>query len=48
MAVASYLVYGTFLGSSNTGFTLSMAAEFCSSILYWVRVFNELEVQSNR
>ncbi|KAH9480784.1 ATP-binding cassette transporter abc4 [Psilocybe cubensis] len=47
VAIASYLVYGIFLGSSNTGFTLSMAAEFCSMILYWVRVFNEFEVQSN-
>lgn len=47
-ALATYLVYGTFIGSSNTGFSLNLVVEFCSTILYWVRMFNDFEVQSNR
>uniref|UniRef100_A0A8H8CG88 P-loop containing nucleoside triphosphate hydrolase protein n=1 Tax=Psilocybe cubensis TaxID=181762 RepID=A0A8H8CG88_PSICU len=47
VALASYLVYGNFIGSSNTGFSLTMAVDFCSTILFWVRVFNDLELQSN-
>lgn len=48
VALASYLVYGSFIGSSNTGFSLTMAVDFCNTILFWVRVFNDLELQSNR
>jgi hypothetical protein len=47
-ALACYLVYGPAIGSSNTGFTLNMASEFCTMILWWVRIFNDFEVQSNR
>ena len=47
-ALATYLVYGRPVGASNTGFSLNMAVEFCTMILWWVRIFNELEVQANR
>ncbi|KAF8956519.1 multidrug resistance-associated ABC transporter [Flammula alnicola] len=47
VALASYLVYGPSIGASNTGFSLNMAADFCTMILWWVRIFNEFEVQAN-
>ena len=47
-ALASYLVYGRSVGAGNTGFSLNMVVEFCTMILWWVRCFNEFEVQSNR
>jgi len=46
--LAFYLVYGPRVGSSNTGFSLNMALEFATSILWLMRGFNEFEVQSNR
>ncbi|KAF8811726.1 hypothetical protein BYT27DRAFT_7160557 [Phlegmacium glaucopus] len=46
-ALASYLVYGRSVGAGNTGFSLNMVVEFCTFILYWVRVFNDFEVESN-
>lgn len=46
--LAAYLVYGSSTNAENTGFTLNMAIDFCNMILYWVRVFNDLEVQANR
>jgi len=46
--LASYLVYGRSPGAANTGFSLNMALDFCTMILWWVRCFNELEVQTNR
>ena len=47
-ALASYLVYGPSVGAGNTGFSLNMVVEFCALILWWVRQFNEFEVQGNR
>ncbi|KDR83050.1 hypothetical protein GALMADRAFT_866663 [Galerina marginata CBS 339.88] len=47
VALATYLVYGHSIGASNTGFSLNMAVDFCNMILYWVRIFNMFEVQSN-
>lgn len=47
-ALASYLIYGRPVGAGNTGFSLNMALEFCTMILWLVRYFNEIEVQSNR
>ena len=47
-ALASYLVYGPSVGAGNTGFSLNMVVEFCTMILWWVRYFNEFEVQANR
>ncbi|KAF8966510.1 multidrug resistance-associated ABC transporter [Flammula alnicola] len=47
-SLASYLVYsGRSVGAANTGFSLNMAIEFCTMILWWVRTFNGLEVQAN-
>ncbi|KAF9481115.1 multidrug resistance-associated ABC transporter [Pholiota conissans] len=48
VSLASYLVYGDrHLGAANTGFALNMCLKFCGAILYWVRTFNDLEVQTN-
>lgn len=47
-ALATYLVYGHSLGSANTGFSLNLAVDFCTMILWWVRIFNDFEVQTNR
>ncbi|KAF8963040.1 hypothetical protein BDZ97DRAFT_1758980 [Flammula alnicola] len=38
---------GRSVGAANTGFSLNMAIEFCTMILWWVRIFNDLEVQAN-
>ncbi|KIK08096.1 hypothetical protein K443DRAFT_672979 [Laccaria amethystina LaAM-08-1] len=46
-ALATYLVYGKGLNAANTGFSLNMAVEFTTMILYLVRIFNEFEVQAN-
>ncbi|KAI0725238.1 hypothetical protein C8Q72DRAFT_853404 [Fomitopsis betulina] len=46
-ALAAYLVYGKTATASNTGFSLNMAVGFSSMILWWVRIFNELEVSGN-
>lgn len=46
--LATYLVYGRYIGASNTGFSLNMTAELCSILLYIVRSWNGLEVQANR
>ncbi|KAF9481121.1 multidrug resistance-associated ABC transporter [Pholiota conissans] len=48
ISLASYLVYGGRpLGAANTGFTLNMCLNFSTMILWWVRIFNDLEVQAN-
>ena len=47
-ALAAYLVYGPSVGAGNTGFSLNMAVEFCTTILSWVRYVNDFEVQGNR
>ena len=48
-ALAAYLVYGGgTLGAANTGFTLNMCIDFCTMILWWVRIFNQFEVEANR
>jgi len=46
--LATYLVYGRSIGSANTGFSLAFAAEFSSAILWWVKFYNEFEIQANR
>lgn len=47
-SLAAYLVYGPRVGTSNTGFSLSMAVDFTFLILYSVRTYNQFEVQANR
>ncbi|PCH35585.1 hypothetical protein WOLCODRAFT_107550 [Wolfiporia cocos MD-104 SS10] len=46
-ALATYLVYGTSVSASNTGFSLNMAVSFSGMILWWVRIFNEFEVSGS-
>ncbi|KXN82428.1 ATP-binding cassette transporter abc4 [Leucoagaricus sp. SymC.cos] len=45
--LAAYLVYGSSAKPENIGFSLNMAVDFCAMILWWVRIFNDLEVQAN-
>ncbi|KAF9483581.1 multidrug resistance-associated ABC transporter [Pholiota conissans] len=47
VGLAAYLVYGKSIGASNTGLSLNMATQFCSTILLFVRIFNDFEVESN-
>jgi hypothetical protein len=46
--LAAYLVYGTRISAANTGLSLNMAVNFCFYIFWLIRIFNELEVESNR
>ncbi|KAI5122638.1 hypothetical protein M0805_008723 [Coniferiporia weirii] len=46
--VSAYLVYGGRIGAGFAGFTLSMVLSFTRNILYWVRIYNLLEIQANR
>ncbi|KAL4267318.1 ATP-binding cassette transporter C [Pleurotus pulmonarius] len=45
--LAAYLLYGPHQGASNTGFLLNMAVVFTEIILWWVRIFNEFEIEGN-
>ncbi|KAF8157942.1 P-loop containing nucleoside triphosphate hydrolase protein [Crassisporium funariophilum] len=45
--LATYLVYGQSISAANTGFSLNMAVDVCSCVLYVVRSFNDLEIQAN-
>ena len=47
-ALASYLLVRRSINAANTGFSLNMALDFCTLILWLVRSYNDLEVQSNR
>ncbi|PSS37122.1 hypothetical protein PHLCEN_2v995 [Hermanssonia centrifuga] len=46
-ALSAYLVYGQRSDAASTGFSLTMAVGFSSMVLWWVRNFNEFEVQGN-
>ncbi|KAF5317511.1 hypothetical protein D9619_013131 [Psilocybe cf. subviscida] len=46
-ALACYLVYWSSISSSNAGFSLNMATDLCSYILWSVLFFNDFIVQSN-
>ncbi|KAF9046093.1 multidrug resistance-associated ABC transporter [Panaeolus papilionaceus] len=45
--MAAYLLVTRSISAANTGFSLVQSIEFCSMILYLVRSYNDLEVQSN-
>ncbi|KAF9479224.1 multidrug resistance-associated ABC transporter [Pholiota conissans] len=45
--VAAYLLIRKSLSAANIGFSLGMAIEFCSMILWMVSVYNEFEVEAN-
>ena len=47
-ALASYHLIRRSISAANIGFSLNMALDFCALILFLVRNYNELEVQSNR
>ncbi|TFY61054.1 hypothetical protein EVJ58_g4753 [Rhodofomes roseus] len=46
-SLAAYLVYGITNTASNVGFSLVMAVGFSGQILWFVRIFNRLEVSGN-
>ncbi|CAA7262907.1 unnamed protein product [Cyclocybe aegerita] len=46
-ALATYLVYFQRVSASNTGFSLNMAVTFTMYIFWLIRVYNDLEVDSN-
>ena len=46
--LASYLLINRTLNAANIGFSLNMALDFCSTILWVVRLYNDFEVQANR
>lgn len=46
--LACYLLYGPYIGASNTGFTLNVATDFSTLLLSWLTFFNSLEIQANR
>ncbi|TCD68817.1 hypothetical protein EIP91_009684 [Steccherinum ochraceum] len=45
--IAAWLLYGTGVDASNTGFAMNMAAGFSNLILSWIRVINQFEVSGN-
>ena len=47
-ALAAYLVYGKPIGAGNTGLLLTMADSFSFFIFWIIKIYNELEVESNR
>ncbi|TFK34746.1 multidrug resistance-associated ABC transporter [Crucibulum laeve] len=46
-ALASYLVRRRSASSANIGFSLNLAVDFCTMLLWLVRCYNEFEVQAN-
>ncbi|KAJ3558885.1 hypothetical protein NM688_g664 [Phlebia brevispora] len=47
-ALACYLVYGgSNYSASTVGFVMIMASAFSGKILFWVRVYNDFEIQAN-
>ncbi|KAF7352122.1 ATP-binding cassette transporter [Mycena venus] len=45
--LATYLVYFRQEQSNNVGFSLNMAAGFSARILFWVRIWNDVQIQGN-
>ncbi|KAI0080061.1 P-loop containing nucleoside triphosphate hydrolase protein [Panus rudis PR-1116 ss-1] len=45
--LAAYLIYATKVHASDVGFSLAMAVSFSSTILWWIRMVNDFEVQGN-
>ncbi|KAJ7461841.1 hypothetical protein B0H11DRAFT_117745 [Mycena galericulata] len=45
--LATYLVYFERERANNVGFSLNMAAGFSIRILYWVRLWNDVQIQGN-
>lgn len=47
MTLAIFLVYVVRLDPSTSGFVLTQAISFAGTILWWVRMLNDMEVQGN-
>jgi ABC-type multidrug transport system fused ATPase/permease subunit len=47
MTLAIFLVYVVRLDPSTSGFALTQAISFAGTILWWVRMLNDMEVQGN-
>ncbi|KAJ6559886.1 P-loop containing nucleoside triphosphate hydrolase protein [Mycena capillaripes] len=45
--LATYLVYFVHTRANNVGFSLNMAAGFSTRILFWVRIWNDVQIQGN-
>ncbi|TCD68834.1 hypothetical protein EIP91_009701 [Steccherinum ochraceum] len=45
--IAGWLLYGTGVDASNTGFAMNMAVGFSNLILWWIRLLNQFEVSGN-
>ncbi|KAJ7078086.1 hypothetical protein C8R44DRAFT_992812 [Mycena epipterygia] len=45
--LATYLVYFQREQANNVGFSLNMAAGFSMRILFWVRIWNDVQIQGN-
>jgi len=46
--LCAYLIYWSRANAANTGFSLNLAFEFTSLMLWFVRGWNQFEVESNR
>ncbi|KIJ38934.1 hypothetical protein M422DRAFT_33000 [Sphaerobolus stellatus SS14] len=46
-SLAVYLVYRSSTSAANSGFSLNVAVQFSSFLLWWVRYYNDFEVQAN-
>lgn len=44
-SIAAYLVYSSDVGAGGVGFTLNLVIAFASNILWWVRIYNLVEIQ---
>jgi hypothetical protein len=47
-SLAAYLTYGGTVSAANVGFSLNRAMEFCTMVLFVVRIYNGFQVESNR
>ena len=44
-SVAAFLVYGGSLNAGQAGFTISVVLSFSRQMIWWVRIYNLLEIQ---
>ncbi|TDL20537.1 P-loop containing nucleoside triphosphate hydrolase protein [Rickenella mellea] len=45
--VTTYLVYGTNIRAGSVGLTLTVVRAFAGEILWWVRIYNFMEIEAN-
>ncbi|KAK7690649.1 hypothetical protein QCA50_005748 [Cerrena zonata] len=46
-SLATYLLYGGRADASASGFSLTLAVSWCGLLFWWVRVFNDVELECN-